>query len=61
MNLQSMIIGGGGAILVTYCITQILQFYGVGINVYGSYVAFYAFLLLTVYVLPTSYPNLTGE
>jgi hypothetical protein len=56
-----MIIGLGSAFLITFCITQILKFYGVGINVYGSYVAFYAFLLISVYVLPTSYPNITDD
>ena len=61
MNLKSMIIGLGSAFLVTFCITQLLKFYGVGPNIYGSYVAFYAFLLITVYILPTSYPNLTDE
>jgi hypothetical protein len=60
MKFESMIIGLGVAILVTFCVTQILNFYGIGINIYGSYVAFYGFLLLTTYVLPTTYPQLTS-
>ena len=58
MKLESMLIGLGIAILLTYCITQILYFYGIGVNIYGSYLGFYAFLLLSTYVLPTSYSGL---
>ena len=45
--------------VVVYSITQILTFYGIGINIYGSYVAFYVFLALSTYILPTEYPQLT--
>ena len=58
MKLTSMITILGISILITYCIVQILQFYGIGINVYGSYISFYIFLLLSIFILPTSYPKL---
>ena len=60
MKFESMIIGIGVGLLVSYCITQILNFYGIGVNIYGSYLGFYAFLLLSTYVLPTTYPILTN-
>ena len=41
--------------LLVYGLTKILEFYGIGINVYGSYIAFYAFLLISIFVLPTGY------
>jgi len=44
--------------LLVYGITKVLEFYGVGINVYGSYIAFYFFLLITAFVLPRNYPNI---
>ena len=58
MKFESMLIGLGTGLLVSYCVTQLLTFYGIGVNVYGSYLGFYAFLLLSTYVLPTSYPTL---
>lgn len=60
MKFESMITSLGVTLLITFSITQILNFYGIGINVYGSYLAFYAFLLISTYVLPTAYPTLTG-
>jgi len=59
MNFESMLKGIAISLLIIYCLTQILNFYGIGINIYGSYLAFYAFLLLSTYILPTSYPLLT--
>lgn len=49
----------GISIILLYSITQILNFYGIGVNVYGTYVAFYIFLFLSTYILPTEYPSLT--
>jgi len=47
----------GISLLLLYGITKILEFYGIGINVYGSYVAFYLFILFSVFILPTNYYN----
>lgn len=37
--------------IMYYIISQILNFYGIGQNVYGIYLSFYAFLILSVIVL----------
>jgi len=54
MKFESIITWLGVSILITFCVTQILNFYGIGVNVYGSYIAFYLFLLISTFVLPTS-------
>jgi hypothetical protein len=59
MSTSSIITGLGLALLIMYGFTKILEFYGVGINVYGSYIAFYLFLLITMYILPTKYNKFT--
>ena len=59
MKFESMLKGIGVGLLIVYCVTQILNFYGIGVNIYGIYLAFYSFLLLSTYVLPTTYPLLT--
>lgn len=46
----------GLALLIFYSITKILNFYGIGINVYGSYLAFYVFLLIAAFTLNRHYP-----
>ncbi len=48
----------GIAILLIYALTKILNFFGIGIDVYGSYLAFYIFLLITYFVLPRDYYKL---
>ena len=48
----------GMAILLIYALTKILNFFGIGIDVYGSYLAFYIFLLITYFVLPRDYYKL---
>lgn len=59
MSTSSIITGLGLALLFMYGFTKILEFYGIGINVYGSYIAFYLFLLITMYILPTKYNKFT--
>ena len=41
----------GASILLIYGLIRILEFYGIGINMYGSYVVFYVFVLVSSYVL----------
>ena len=41
----------GLPILLIYGISRILEFYGIGINMYSSYVAFYVFILISSFVL----------
>ena len=46
MNTGSVITGIGAMIILVYGIMKILEFYGVGIDKYGSYLAFYVFLFI---------------
>ena len=55
MNKITML---GITILVIYSITKILNFYGVGIDKYGSYLVFYIFLLICYYIFNSEYPKI---
>jgi hypothetical protein len=44
--------------LLVYGITKILEFYGLGINIYGSYLVFYIFILISAFILPHNYPKM---
>lgn len=59
MKASSIISILGIALLLFYGITRILEFYGIGINIYGSYVAFYVFILISMLVLPHNYINIS--
>jgi hypothetical protein len=59
MSAGSIITTLGIAILLVYGFTRILEFYGIGIDVYGSYIAFYFFILISSFVLPRDYVKLT--
>jgi hypothetical protein len=59
MKASSIISLLGIALLLFYGITRILEFYGIGINVYGSYIAFYIFILISMLVLPHNYMNIS--
>ena len=58
MSASAIITTLGMSILLVYGFTRILEFYGVGINVYGSYIAFYLFILISWFVLPRDYVKL---
>ncbi len=58
MSTSSIITTLGISILLVYGLTRILEFYGIGINNYGSYIAFYFFLLISSFVLPREYYKL---
>lgn len=47
----------GVSIVFFYSLTQILNFYGVGQDVYGVYVLFYIFLIISILVLPNGIPK----
>lgn len=47
----------GFAVLIIYSITKILNFYGIGVEVYGSYLAFYVFILIASFILEKYYPK----
>lgn len=43
--------------ILIYIIIQILTFYGIGSNVYGVYLAFFIFIILSIVVLPNTNPK----
>ena len=58
MKFNDLITMLGVSILLFYSIINILQFYGIGENVYGIYVMFYIFIVISILVLPSDYPKL---
>jgi len=58
MNLTNIITLIGISILFFYTIIQILSFYGLGADVYGYYIIFYIFIIISIIVLPNQYPTL---
>jgi hypothetical protein len=59
MSASSIITTLGISILLVYGVTKILEFYGIGINIYGSYIAFYFFVLISSFILPRNYPKIS--
>ena len=47
----------GISLIFFYSVSQILKFYGVGEEVYGYYLIFYAFMILSILILPNEYPK----
>ena len=58
MSASSVITGLGITIILIYSLSKILDFYGVGVESYGKYFAFYFFLLLSSFILPRYYPTI---
>jgi hypothetical protein len=58
MSPSTIITTLGTTLLLIYGITRILEFYGIGINIYGSYIAFYLFILLSSFILPRYYSKI---
>jgi hypothetical protein len=48
----------GLTMLIIYATTSILNFYGVGVDKYGSYLVFYIFLIICANILDTDYPKI---
>jgi hypothetical protein len=48
----------GFSIVFFYSLTQILQFYGVGQDIYGVYILFYIFIVISILILPNQYPKI---
>jgi len=55
MNAITLI---GLSIVFFYSLTQILKFYGVGEDVYGVYILFYIFIIISILILPSDYPKI---
>jgi len=48
----------GMSVIFFYRLTQILNFYGLGEDVYGIYILFYIFIILCILILPNDYPKI---
>jgi hypothetical protein len=47
----------GLSIIFFYSLTQVLNFYGIGEDVYGVYLLFYIFIILCILILPNDNPK----
>jgi hypothetical protein len=47
----------GITIIFFYCVSQILKFFDIGEEVYGYYLFFYIFIIISILVLPNDYPK----
>ncbi len=47
----------GMSTIAIYAIIKLLNFYGVGLEVYGIYLVFYIFILLSIFILPIKEPS----
>jgi hypothetical protein len=54
MNTITLI---GISILFLYSFIQILNFYGIGQDIYGLYLLFYIFIIISILILPNDYPK----
>ena len=45
----------GSAILFFYSLSKVMNFWGMSEDVYGVYIMFYSFLILTSLILPLQY------
>jgi len=52
--MSTKIAEAGIAMIALYCIVKILDFYGIGLEEYAIFAAFYLFLAMCYLVLPTS-------
>jgi hypothetical protein len=48
----------GISIILLYSITKILNFYGIGEEIYGIYIVFYITMLMLYFILPRDYPKI---
>jgi hypothetical protein len=58
MSFNNIITILGVSTIFFYSIIQILKFYGVGEEVYGYYLIFYAFMIISIIILPNNYPKI---
>jgi hypothetical protein len=55
MNIITLI---GISIIMFYIAIQILNFYGIGPEVYGAYLLFYSFIIVSILILPNNYSKI---
>jgi hypothetical protein len=54
MSFGNIITILGVSAIFFYSLIQILKFYGIGEEVYGYYLIFYAFMILSIIILPNN-------
>ena len=57
MTLSELITYLGVSLILYYSLTKILNFYGIGQDVYGVYVLFYVLIMICILILPSKYPE----
>ena len=57
MDTSSLITFVFFSLIFIYIITKILNFYDINASSYGIYLTFFIFILLSIAVLPNSYPE----
>lgn len=55
MNTITLI---GFSLIFLYSLIQIFKFYGVEQEIYGVYLMFYVFIIVSIIVLPNNYPSI---
>jgi hypothetical protein len=48
----------GTSVILLYSITKILNFYGIGEEVYGIYIVFYITIIILIFILPHENPQI---
>ena len=48
----------GISLLFFYSLTTILNFYGIDTSVYNIYILFYIFIIVSTFILPTTYTKM---
>jgi len=48
----------GFSFIFLYSLIQIFKFYGIGQEIYGIYLVFYIFIVISIIVLPNDYPSI---
>jgi len=57
MTLSEIITYLGVSLILYYSLSKILNFYGIGQDVYGIYVLFYLLIMICIFILPSNYPE----
>ena len=50
---MALVTGFGISLLLLFCIPKILNFYGVSLDIYGPYLSFVIFIVISYFILPS--------
>lgn len=54
---MALVTGIGISVLLLFCIPKILNFYDITLDVYGPYMAFIIFILISYFILPRDFSS----